>query len=143
VTAKKAADHRADLTVDAPLSVPPIIVAVIPYDGISPRGDPVTGDDAIWWRVNASHVDPGCVGRSGRVPVSYRIVVRGEVSERFVEPLEGVVVETDGGRSILRVEIVDQAKLHAVLGWLFDHGVDLVSLSPAAEANPDGVAPVD
>lgn len=70
-------------------------------------------------------------------------MVRGEVSERFAELLEGVVVESAGDRSILRVEIVDQAKLHAILGWLFDHGVDLVSLSPAAELIPDGVAPVD
>jgi hypothetical protein len=70
-------------------------------------------------------------------------VGRDEVSERFAEPLEGVVVELACGQSILRVEIVDQAKLRAVLGWLFDHGVDVVSLSPAAEAIPDGVASVD
>ena len=70
-------------------------------------------------------------------------VGRDEVSERFAEPLEGVVVELACGQSILRIEIVDQAKLHAILGWLFDHGVDLVSLSPAAEANPDGGAPGD
>jgi hypothetical protein len=70
-------------------------------------------------------------------------VVRGEVTQRFAEPLEGVVVESAGDRSILRVAIVDQAKLHAILGWLFDHGVDLVSLSPAAEATRDGGAPGD
>ncbi len=88
--------------------------------------------------MNSSHVDPGCVRRSGRATVSYRIVVRGEVTERFAGPLEGVVIEAAGDQSILRVEIVDQAKLHGILGWLFDHGVDLVSLYPVAEANPRG-----
>jgi hypothetical protein len=86
-------------------------------------------------------MDSGSAGRSGRVPVSYRILVRGEVTERFAEPLEGVVVvESAGDQSILRVEIVDQAKLQAILGWLFDHGIDLLSVHPAEEANPGGVA---
>jgi hypothetical protein len=58
-------------------------------------------------------------------------VVRGEVTARFVEPLEGVVVDSAGDQSILRVEIVDQAKLQSILGWLYDHGIDLVSVSPA------------
>jgi hypothetical protein len=65
-------------------------------------------------------------------------VVRGEVTERFAGPLEGVVIESASDQSILRVEIIDQARLHGILGWLFDHGVDLVSLNPAAEANPRG-----
>jgi hypothetical protein len=85
-------------------------------------------------------MDSGAAGRSGRIPVAYRIVVRGEVTERFAEPLEGVIVESAGDQSILRVEIVDQAKLQAILGWLFDHGIDLVSVHPAEEANPGGVA---
>jgi hypothetical protein len=79
--------------------------------------------------------------RLGRVPVTYRIVVRGEVTERFAEPLEGVVVESAGDQSILSVEIVDQAKLQGTLGWLYDHGIDLVSVNPAEEANPNDVNP--
>jgi hypothetical protein len=75
--------------------------------------------------------------RLGRVPVTYRIVVRGEVTERFAEPLEGVVVESTGDTSILRVEIVDQAKLQGTLAWLFDHGIDLLSVNLAEEATDD------
>jgi hypothetical protein len=78
--------------------------------------------------------------RSGRVPVTYRIVVRGELTERFAEPLEGVV-ESAGDQSILSVEIVDQAQLQGILGWLYDHGIDLVSVNSAEEANQDDVAP--
>ena len=75
--------------------------------------------------------------RLGRVPVTYRIVVRGELTERFAEPLEGVIVESAGDKSILRVEIVDQAKLQGTLSWLYDHGIDLLSVNLAEETTDD------
>ncbi|MEV0290987.1 MULTISPECIES: hypothetical protein [unclassified Kribbella] len=65
------------------------------------------------------------------LPVCYRIVVRGEITERFAEVLEGVVVEQAGDESILRVENADPAKLQGVLGWLYEHGAELVSLRRA------------
>lgn len=74
----------------------------------------------------------GYVGKSGQEDVSYEIVVRGEVTERFLEPLKCVIVESDGDETTLRVGVVDQAKLRSILNWLSDHGVDLVSLSPAS-----------
>ena len=52
--------------------------------------------------VDSSPMDSGSAGRSGRVPVCYRIVVRGEVTERFAKPLKGVVVESAGDQSILQ-----------------------------------------
>lgn len=78
------------------------------------------------------------VERSGRTPVWYRIVVSGEVTQRFAEPLEGVVVECAQDQTVLHVQIVDQARLQAILGWLFDHGIDLVSVRPAEEMDPEG-----
>jgi hypothetical protein len=120
----------ADLTACG-LSVSSTIVPVVPSEVISPRGDHLTGDESIGGRVDAAPMGSGSAERTGRVPVSYRIVVRGEVTARFVEPLEGVVVDSAGDQSILRVEIVDQAKLQSILGWLYDHGIDLVSVSPA------------
>jgi hypothetical protein len=83
-------------------------------------------------------MDPGSAEPSGRVPVCYRIVVRGEVTERFAETLDGVVVDSAGAESILRVENADQAKLQAILGWLYDHGIELLSVAPAAETTPPG-----
>jgi hypothetical protein len=67
---------------------------------------------------------------SRRKPGRYRITVRGEVSQRFVEPLEEVFVESTGDESILACKVVDQAKLQAVLGWLFQRGVEIVSVVP-------------
>jgi hypothetical protein len=86
-------------------------------------------------------MDSGPVERAGRVPVPYRIVVRGEITQRFTEPLEGVVVESAGDQSILLVEVVDQAKLQGILSWLYEHGIDLVSLRPAEDATHDAVTP--
>jgi len=82
------------------------------------------------------------VERSGRAPVRYRIVVRGQLTERFTDPLEGVVIESAGIQSVLRVDVVDQAKLQGILGWLYEHGIDLVSVGPADDASPDAVAPI-
>ena len=69
----------------------------------------------------------GSVGRKAR---RYRITVRGEVSQTFVEPLGQVFVESTGDESILRCEAVDQAKLQAILSWLFERGVEIVSVAP-------------
>jgi hypothetical protein len=57
----------------------------------------------------------------------YRITVRGELTDRFVEPLEQVLVESTGDQSILAC-VADQAKLQAVLGWLYARGVEIVSV---------------
>jgi hypothetical protein len=76
-------------------------------------------------------MNSGHAAHASRVPVCYRIVVRGEITERFADVLEGIVVESAGDESTLQVENADQAKLHSVLGWLYDHGVALVSLRRA------------
>ena len=60
----------------------------------------------------------------------YRVTVRGEVSQTFVEPLGQVFVELTGDESILRCEVVDQAKLQAVFSWLYARGVEIVSVIP-------------
>jgi hypothetical protein len=73
----------------------------------------------------------GCPDRPARRKAHrYRITVRGDVSQTFVEPLEQVFIELAGDESILCCEISDQAKLYAVLGWLFARGVEIVSVVP-------------
>jgi len=63
----------------------------------------------------------------------YRITVRGDLTQRFVEPLEGVVVESTGDECVLGCDAVDQAKLQAVLEWLYASGVEIVSVVPDDE----------
>lgn len=69
-------------------------------------------------------------GRVGQSDVAYRIVIRGELGEPLVGPLEGMSVESAGGESVLRGDLVDQAQLTGVLSCLNDLGVEIVSVNP-------------
>jgi hypothetical protein len=75
-------------------------------------------------------METGSKASAGRRARRFRITVRGEVSQTFVEPLGEVFVESTGDESILSFEAVDQAKLQAVLSWLYTHGVEIVSVVP-------------
>jgi hypothetical protein len=66
-------------------------------------------------------------GRVGRGPIPYRIVVRGELRGS----LEGLVVRSEGGFSVITGEIVDQSHLHGILDWLGVRGVEIMSVSVA------------
>ena len=70
---------------------------------------------------------------AGREPRDFRITVRGEISQMFVDPLESVVVEWTGHESTLHCKAVDQAKLQAVLGWLYSRRVEILRVVPADE----------
>jgi hypothetical protein len=69
----------------------------------------------------------------GRKPRHYRITVRGEVSQTFVKPLEQVVVESTGDESVLCCAVTDQAKLQAIFNWLYERGVEILSVVPDDE----------
>jgi hypothetical protein len=85
-----------------------------------------------------ARMETGSNGAAGRNVPRYRITVRAELTQTFVEPLGEVFVESTGDESILRCEIVDQAKLQAVINWLYERGVEIVSVTP-----DDGADAVD
>ena len=98
---------------------------------IPPGGNHRPGEDASGSPVDTARVESSPDRLSGgRKARRFRITVRGEVTQTFVEPLEQVFVESTGDKSILSCEISDQAKLYAVLGWLFARGVEIVSVVP-------------
>jgi hypothetical protein len=66
----------------------------------------------------------------GREPVHYRIVVRGIVGRRFVAPLDVLSIESAGHESSLLCLVRDQAELHSVLAWLFERGIEIISVNP-------------
>lgn len=70
------------------------------------------------------------VGRTGQTRVRYRIVIRGELGEPLVGPLEGMAVEVAGDESVLTGDLVDQAQLQGALSWLTGLGVEIVSVNP-------------
>ena len=69
-------------------------------------------------------------GRTGQIDVRYRIVIRGEIGEPLVGPLEGMSVELAGDESVLTVDLVDQAQLQGALSWLNHLGIEIVSVNP-------------
>jgi hypothetical protein len=60
---------------------------------------------------------------------SYRIVVRGRLSERFAAAFEGLEVEPGAALTELSGPFEDQAQLHGVLDRLSDLGIELVSVN--------------
>jgi hypothetical protein len=76
-------------------------------------------------------------GRTGQIDVRYRIVIRGEIDEPLVGPLEGMSVEVAGEESVLTVDLVDQAQLQGALSWLNDLAIEIVSVNPVDEQAGD------
>ena len=71
---------------------------------------------------------------------TYRIVVDGELSDRFVATFEDMRLESGAGTTSLIGEIADQAQLHGLLTRVADLGLSLVSFGPVVPAQ--GVADV-
>jgi hypothetical protein len=69
----------------------------------------------------------------------YRIVVRGELSDRYAVAFEGMQLEAKNGRTILTGEVVDQPHLHGILDRVNALGLELLSVR--AGESPD--APED
>jgi hypothetical protein len=91
------------------------------------------------WTLTGMEMDPN--RPADRKVHRYRITVRGKLTQRFVEPLGRVFVESTGDESILGCEPADQAKLQAVLEWLYGRGVEIVSVVPSDEGSPDHADP--
>ena len=63
----------------------------------------------------------------------YRIVVRGELSARYVPAFEGMTLATADGQTAITGLVIDQAHLHGLLNRIGDLGLELVSINPTAE----------
>ena len=83
-------------------------------------------------------METGWHGSTVRHAHRYRITVRARLAQTFVAPLEQVVVESTCDASVLDCEAVDQAKLQAILSWLFERGIEIVSVAPH-HGSPDFV----
>lgn len=59
---------------------------------------------------------------------TYRIVVRGEIDDRFAFLFNGMRMERVEGTTILTGNVVDQAQLHGYIERLAELGLDLIGL---------------
>ena len=71
-------------------------------------------------------------------PTVYRIVVRGELSQRYMPAFEGMTLATGEGQTAIIGPVTDQAHLHGLLNRVSDLGLELLSvnvtLEPASSA---------
>ena len=65
-----------------------------------------------------------------------RIILHGEVSDRFEPAFHGLSLHHHSGYTELRGTLADQSQLHSLLNRLFDLGMQVVSLSTTAENTP-------
>jgi len=63
----------------------------------------------------------------------YRIVVHGELSERYAVAFEGMEMESGSGRTILTGEVMDEPHLHGILDRIGALGLKLVSVEDMSE----------
>jgi hypothetical protein len=66
-------------------------------------------------------------------PTIYRIVVRGELSRRYLTAFEGMMLTAGGGETAITGPVVDQAQLHGLLDRIGDLGLELISVNPTPE----------
>ena len=66
-------------------------------------------------------------------PTSYRIAVRGRLTERLGSAFEGFALEPGSGQSVLVGEIRDQAQLYGILDRVRDLGLELVSVEECSK----------
>ena len=64
----------------------------------------------------------------------YRIVVRGELSQRYGLAFEGMTLATGDGQTAITGPVVDQAHLHGLLDRVGDLGLELVSVNPTVDS---------
>jgi hypothetical protein len=64
----------------------------------------------------------------------YRIVVGGELSERYAVAFEEMEMETKSGRTVLTGEVKDGPHLHSILDRIGALGLKLVSVEDLSES---------
>jgi len=74
---------------------------------------------------------------AGMAVVPCRIVLKGDVSERFEPAFGGLTFCRRAGYTELTGTLADQCQLRSLLNWLFDLGMEVVSV----HAGSDGAVP--
>ena len=73
-------------------------------------------------------------GSSGAMgPTIYQIVVRGELSQRYVPAFDGMTLTLGEGQTAITGPVIDQAHLHGLLNRVGDLGLELLSVNVMLE----------
>jgi hypothetical protein len=66
--------------------------------------------------------------------MDYRIVVRGELDQRFAYLFNGMRMERDQGTTVLEGPVRDRAQLHGFIDRIQELNLELVAVEQIAEA---------
>ncbi|WP_233165038.1 hypothetical protein [Mycobacterium sp. AT1] len=72
-------------------------------------------------------------------PTPYRILIRGQLSERLAAAFDGMVLRVGDGETELTGLIRDQSELYGLLDRVRSLGLDLISAYPMVTTDGDGV----
>ena len=72
------------------------------------------------------------------VSIGYRIVVRGELGDRFAPLLGGMSLERVAGTTVITGDVIDQAHLHGLIQQIEELGLELVSVTQASAGQANG-----
>jgi hypothetical protein len=64
-------------------------------------------------------------------PTRYRIVLRGELSDRYRAEFGDMTFECAEGLTVLVGDVADQSQLHGLLDRVAQLGIELVAVGPA------------
>lgn len=65
--------------------------------------------------------------------MTYELVIRGEIGDRFALLFDGMRLERAAGRTVITGPVRDQAHLHGLIGRIEEIGLELVSVNPVGE----------
>lgn len=68
-------------------------------------------------------------------PTRYRLVVRGELDERFERSFEGMSLSHGGGVTTLEGQVTDQSALQGLIDRVGDFGLELISVNRVETEN--------
>ena len=71
-------------------------------------------------------------------PTTYRICIRGRLTERLAAAFEGMRVEAGGPCTAITGRVRDQSELYGLLDRVSDLGLELISAQPLT--SPPGIA---
>jgi hypothetical protein len=65
---------------------------------------------------------------------SYKLVVRGELDDRFAYLFNGLELERVSGTTVLSGSVLDQAQLHGYIARVEELGLEIVSIKQTTES---------
>ena len=68
-----------------------------------------------------------------RTGTTYRIVIRGELDQRFAYLFNGLQLDRTNGTTVLSGVVVDQAQLHGFIERIEELGLELLSVEQIRE----------